>query len=141
MHYIIKTLKKDPQRISKIKPFIDQYDWKGIGFPSHSKDWIKFEQNNNTIAVNILFVPCIEEIRLAYKSKYNHKRDNQVIWLKISNGEKWHCLAVKCLPALLRGISSNHNGDFYCSNCFHSYSTRNALKSMNEYAMIMIIAK
>ena len=26
------------------------------------------------------------------------------------------------------GIASNHNGDFYCLNCFHSYSTKNRLK-------------
>ena len=39
-------IKKDPQRISKIKPFIDQYNWKDIDFPSTSKDWKKFELNN-----------------------------------------------------------------------------------------------
>ena len=33
--------KKDPERISKIKPFIDQYNWKDIDFPSHSNDWKK----------------------------------------------------------------------------------------------------
>ena len=27
------------------------------------------------------------------------------------------------MSALLRGVTSNHNGDFYCLNCFHSYST------------------
>ena len=27
-------IKKDPQRISKIKPFIDKYNWKEIDFPS-----------------------------------------------------------------------------------------------------------
>ena len=47
---------KNPQRISKIKHFIDQYNWKEIDFPSHSKNWKKFERNNNTIALNILFV-------------------------------------------------------------------------------------
>ena len=31
-----EKIKKDPQRISKIKPFIDQYNWKDINFPSHS---------------------------------------------------------------------------------------------------------
>ena len=35
---------------------------------------------------------------------------------------------MKCFPALLRGITSNHNGDFYCLNCFHSYRTKNKLK-------------
>ena len=39
----MKELKKDPQRTSKIKPFIDQYKWKGIEFPSHPKDWKKHE--------------------------------------------------------------------------------------------------
>ena len=64
---------KNPQRISKIKPFIDQYNWKGIDFPSQSKDWEKFEQNNKTIALNILFVPYnTKQIRQAYISKYNH---------------------------------------------------------------------
>ena len=52
-----QNIKKDPQRISKIKPFIDQYDWKGINFPSHKEDWKKFESNNKSIALNILFVP------------------------------------------------------------------------------------
>ena len=97
-----QNIKKDPQRISKIKPFIDQYNWKDIEFPSHSKDWKKFEQNNKTIALNILFVPYnTKQIRLAYKSKYNYKRDNQVILLMITDGEKWHYLAVKnCLHYL-----------------------------------------
>ena len=34
----MKTLKKDPPRISKIKPFINQYNWKEIDFPSEQKD-------------------------------------------------------------------------------------------------------
>ena len=47
----------------------------------------------------------------------------------ISNGENWHYLAVKSLSRLLRGITSNHNGDYYCLNCFHSYSTENKLNA------------
>ena len=41
---------------------------------------------------------------------------------------RWHYLAVKSLPALFRGTTSNHHGDFYCLNCFHSYRTLNKLK-------------
>ena len=29
---------------------------------------------------------------------------------------------------MFRGITSNHNGDFYCLNCLHSYRTDNSLK-------------
>ena len=81
-------IKKDPQRISKIKPFIDQYNWKDIKFPSTSKDWEKFELNNK-VALNILYVPYnTKNIQLAYKSKYNLTCDKQVILLMITNGEK-----------------------------------------------------
>ena len=50
----------------------DKYNWKEISFPSHQKDWKKFESNNKTITLNILYVPHnTEKIRHAYKSKYN----------------------------------------------------------------------
>ena len=45
----------------------------------------------------------------------------------VSNGENWHYLTVKNLSRLLRGIASNHVGDFYCLNCFHSDRTKNKL--------------
>ena len=44
------------------------------------------------------------------------------------NNKKWHYLFVKKLSALLKGITSKHVGDFYCLNCFHSYSTQDNLK-------------
>ena len=40
----------------------------------------------------------------------------------------WHYLAVKSLSKLLRGMTSNHNGDFYYLNCFHSHRTKTKLK-------------
>ena len=42
----LDRISSHPQRISKIKPFIGQYKWKDIDFPSTSKDWKKFELNN-----------------------------------------------------------------------------------------------
>ena len=44
------------------------------------------------------------------------------------DGENQHHLAVKELSALLRGTTSNHNGDFYCLNYFHSYRTKKTFK-------------
>ena len=41
----------------------------------------------------------------------------------ITDGKKWHYLAVKKLHALLRRVRSKQVGDFYCINCFHAYST------------------
>ena len=38
-----QNIEKDPQRISRIKSFIDQYNWKEIHFPPLKEDWKKFE--------------------------------------------------------------------------------------------------
>ena len=127
---------RNPQRISKIKPFIENYNWKDIDFPSRRKDWNKFELNNN-IALNILYVPFnTKKIEIAYKSKYNLTREKQIILLMISNGEKWHYLVGKSLSGLFTGITSNHKEDFYCLNCFHSYRTKNNLDAHKKVCEI-----
>ena len=35
----LDKINNHPERISKIKPFIDQYNWSDIDFPSTNKDW------------------------------------------------------------------------------------------------------
>ena len=125
----LDQIRKNPQRISKIKRFIDQHNWKNIDFPSTSKDWRKFELNNE-IALNILYVSHnTKKIHIAYKSRYNLTGEKQVILLMISNGENWHYLVVKNLAGLLKGITSNHKEDFYCLNYFCAYSTKNKLEA------------
>ena len=49
-----------------------------------------------------------------------------------TDGNKWHYLTVKSLSALLREITPNHKEDFYCLNCFHSYSTKEKVKKDEE---------
>ena len=51
----LDNIEKNRQRISKIKPFINQY-WKDIYFPPTSKYWRKFELNNK-VALKILYMP------------------------------------------------------------------------------------
>ena len=50
----------------------------------------------------------------------------------ISDGTKWHYLAIKTLSGLLRGKTGNNHGDFYRLNCFHSYTTKNRLKNRQK---------
>ena len=78
-----------PERISNIKPFINQYSWEGIDFPNGMEDWKKFEGNNKTTSLNILYIPSnTKTINLAHKSKYNRKRENQVVLLMNTNGKQ-----------------------------------------------------
>ena len=111
-----QNIRNHPEEISKIKPFIDQYNWEGINFPADQDgqeesekskniiaiDWKKFEQNNKIISLNILYVPHNKkEISVVYKSKHNRKRENQVVLLMITNREKKHYLALKVNPQLM----------------------------------------
>ena len=52
-----QTIETNPERILKLKPYINRYNWEGIEFPAGPKDWKKIERNNRTIALNILFIP------------------------------------------------------------------------------------
>ena len=128
-----QNIETHPERISKLKPYINKYNWEGINFPAGSKEWQKFERNNDTIALNVLYVEQnTKKISVVYKSKYNNKRKKQVILLMIGDGEKYHYLAVTNLSGLLQGNSSNHRGDFHCLNCLNSYTTKNKLKEHEE---------
>ena len=82
LNYKIKE--KELKKIEKFKR-VD------TDFSSHQRDWEEFEQNNTSIALNILFVPPhkSEEIKLAYKSNYS-KRKNQVILLMINDESNNH---------------------------------------------------
>ena len=77
----------------------------------------------------------------AFKSEDNRKPKNQAVLFMITDGEKWHYIALKkepfddgfihptkTLPKLFRGIIANHDGGFYCLNFLHSFRTDNALK-------------
>ena len=58
---------KNLQRITKIKPFINKYNWEGINFQSEKDDWKKIEKNNRTIALNVFYAKK-EKIYIAYIS-------------------------------------------------------------------------
>ena len=69
-----------------------------------------------------------KQIKPAYISEHNKECSIQVTLLIITDGtSNWHYLAVKSIPGLLRGITSNHNGDHYCLNCFPAYTSENKL--------------
>ena len=63
-----QTIENHLERISKLKPYINKYNWKGINFPATPKDWKKFERNNKTIVLNVLYIPRnTKAIGVAYR--------------------------------------------------------------------------
>ena len=107
-------------------------------FSNGTKKKETFERNNKTIALSILFIPHnTKTIRVAHRSEHNSKRKKQVILLMIIDGKNWHYLTTTNVSALLQGNSPNHE-DFYCLNCFNSYTTKINLKNMKKYEVITI---
>ena len=49
---------KHSERISKIIPYIPNYNCEHINFPAQRKDWENFEKDNDDIALNI-YLHCI----------------------------------------------------------------------------------
>ena len=73
-----QTIEKDPQGISKLKSYINKYNREGINFPAGSKEWQRFERNNDTLALNILYAKKnTKKINIVYKSRYHNKRKNK----------------------------------------------------------------
>ena len=67
-------------------------------FSSHKRNWENFEQNNESIALNVLFsLQDREEITLVYKSEHNLERENKLLLLMINDDadEKYYFFAVK----------------------------------------------
>ena len=63
-----EEIKKDPQRITKTKTFINKYNWERTHFPSEKDDSKIFEKNNLTIALNVF---CAKKCYPAYVLKHN----------------------------------------------------------------------
>ena len=99
---------KNSQKISKTKPFINNYNRKWINYPSGKDDWKKFEKNNQGIALKVLYVKKMT-ISPAYTSKCNSNHEKQIILLILPNGEGWHYIAVKEWSALLKECSSQYS--------------------------------
>ena len=50
-----EEITKDRQRISKLRPYENHYNWEGLEFPVSIKKIDRFEKNNPDISVNVLF--------------------------------------------------------------------------------------
>ena len=82
-----EVTKCNPARVSNIKQFIHKYNWEGIKYPSKIDDWKKFEKNNLTVTLNILFIKE-KEICPAYISIHSTTHEKQIILLMIPIKEK-----------------------------------------------------
>ena len=109
---------KDPQRVSNLRKFIDNYDWSGLEFQVSIKDIGKFETNNN-ISVNVLAV----EGRDIYIHRKGWRVGREINLLMVSEDGIWHCTAIKSLSRLLSSKNSNtKHKQHFCMNCLQGFT-------------------
>ena len=99
-----EDIKHHPERISLVRTYGIQYNWKGLEFPVLIKKIDKFEKNNSGMAVNVFFSnkkSQKEDIYTAQRSERNVKCKKQVNLLMIVDGEKKHYTAIKNIPRFL----------------------------------------
>ena len=104
------------------------------GFSLQKRDCENFEQNNESIALNVLFSSQDnEEIRLIYKSEHNWERENKVLLLIITDDEKYYYFAVKSKLELSASewLRSKNESITNENNCF-----QNALNDSLDYQSI-----
>ena len=83
-----QTILNHPERISNLMPFINNYNWNDLEFPTGHKDYSAFEKNSSEITLNILYVPYkTKEILPSYISKHNKTRNIQANLLMITDNE------------------------------------------------------
>ena len=93
---------KDPQRVSNLRKFKDNYDWSGLEFLVSIKDIGKFETRNN-ISVNVLAV----EGRDIYIHRKGWRMGREINLLMVSEDGINHYTAIKSLSRLLSSKNSN----------------------------------
>ena len=80
---------KDPQRVSNLRKYTDNYDWSGLEFPVSIKDIGKFETRNN-ISVNVLAV----EGRDIYIHRKGRRMGREINLFMVSKDGIWHYTAI-----------------------------------------------
>ena len=112
---------KNPQRVSNLRKFADNYDWSGIQFPVSTKDIGKFETRNN-VSVNILAVEG-RDIYIHRKGRRMGPMDREINLLLISEDGINHYTAIKSLSRLLRSGNTKHKcKQHFCMNCLQGFT-------------------
>ena len=120
---------KDPQRVSNLRKFTDNYDWSGLEFPVSIKDSGKFETRNN-ISVNVLTV----EARDIYIHRKGWRMGREINLLMVCEDGIRHYTAIKSLSRLLSSKNSNtKHKQHFCMNCLQGFTQESSRDQHQVY--------
>ena len=111
---------RDPQRISKLKRFEDDFNWTGIGFPGSFREIKKFESRNQ-ISVNTL----AEENKQIYICRKGGDHERIANLMLITENILKNYVAIKSLSRLLCSKNTkNEKKQHFCTNCLQGFTEK-----------------
>ena len=120
---------KDPQRVSNLRKFKDNYDWSWLELPVSIKDIRKFENRNDT-SVNVLAV----EGRDIYIYRKGQRVGQEINLLMVSEDGIWHYTAIKSLSRLLSSKNSYTKcKQHFCMNCLQGFKQESSRDQHQVY--------
>lgn len=135
-HFKKDIITKDPQRITKYKPYENMFDFSSIKFPTPLRDIKKVEEIINK-GINVFIYD--KETKNVLPTSITQRRDDDVInLLLIKEGDKQHFVYVKKLDILISQPKFDEDGKhankvmYPCPNCLHRFTTQTLLDKHRE---------
>jgi len=123
-------IKKDLNRPTKYKTYINNLNYEGIDFPVKIKDITKFERRNN-LNINVY---GLDEKNKPYVLQVSKNSFEKVIdLLLICNENKQHYTYIKSFSRFMSNSNDTRNKNYYCKKCLTSYRKEDKLIEHNKY--------
>ena len=121
---------KDPQRVSNLRKFMDNYDWSGLEFPVSIKDIGKFETRNN-ISVDVL---AVEGGDIYINRKGRRMVGREINLLMVSEDGINHYTVINSLSRLLKSSNTKHKcKQHFCMNCLQGFTQESSRDQHQVY--------
>ena len=126
-----EEINNNPERISKLKRFVKDFDWSGIEFPVSFTDVSKFKFRNR-ISINLLAIEG-KQIYICRKGGNHERIINLMI---ISENNRKHYIAMKSLSRLLSSENTKHKGkEYFCMNCLQGFKEESSRNEHIDYCI------
>ena len=120
----------DPRTLKQYKKFEHKFNWTGLRFPLPLNQIRRFENNNQSLTVNVYIYKPEEGdgIIPVYLTKHQ-VRSRHIDLLLLSDGPNTHYTCSRNMSALVAHTSTLHHKSFTCPHCVHKFTTKVAFEN------------
>ena len=119
----------NPERISKLRRYENEFDWNEIAYPVSIKNISKSETRNR-IGDNLLAISG----RTIYICRKGGDYEQKVNLMILEKDQKKHYVAVKSISRLLSSMNNKHKtAQYFCMNCLNGFKTQESRDNHYNY--------